>query len=573
VPTINVGQTPAAPSVPTINVTQAPAAPTANATQAPAAPAANPSCCVEDSSIRRPWRPGDRIADWLQNRNGSTIVTVVDPAPPVPGAVAQPVAPPSVVTGSTGSVVSDSKIIIDKAPDVTETKPWRPGERIVNWFGGKSQTSPAKVEPTKAPDTAKVDSVPPLPKSPDALKVQKIDDFLAQDNKTPEKKLQEKVAQAPPGPFSTAMGAQPEVKKNDAAVGPAEKKDMWGVGAPDSVLPPGKPADIGKVPPVAQTRVNDPLTMPERFADKRSMAGAIPTGDMMPGDPSMGGAMPLGSQSVMAARSGMVGQITYVPVPTVTVPQPFNPPLPPEPKMPSPPQLNSYVNAFTPPPQPKGTQEYSNQGMMPAQAMNPMMQHQMMMQQMAMYQQMLQQQAMNANGYPTMASQGPSTNFARQYQGPQAPNPVGPGPMIMPAAYAPLTYPPMMPQQPMPMQPVQQAGYQQPSPAASQVDQLIKVLRESPYPAQREWAAQSLTSYEWRAHPNIVPNLLQSASQDPAGSVRAGCVFCLGRMQAAVEPVFNTLNSMRNDIDPRVRQEVQQTLGRLGQTAAAPNGN
>jgi hypothetical protein len=133
---------------------------------------------------------------------------------------------------------------------------------------------------------------------------------------------------------------------------------------------------------------------------------------------------------------------------------------------------------------------------------------------------------------------------------------------------------PAMPQQPMmPQQPIQQAGFQQPTAqpgAAQQVDQLIRVLRESPYPAQREWAAQSLTSFEWRTHPNIVPSLLQSASQDPAGSVRAGCVYCLGRMQVAVEPVFSTLNMMRSDNDPRVRQEVQQSLIHLGQT---PTGN
>ena len=91
------------------------------------------------------------------------------------------------------------------------------------------------------------------------------------------------------------------------------------------------------------------------------------------------------------------------------------------------------------------------------------------------------------------------------------------------------------------------------------------MLRESSYPEQREWAAQSLVSFEWRAHPQIVPALLQSASQDPAASVRAGCVYCLGRMQAAVEPVFSTLHSLRNDIDPRVRQEVEQALVRLGQ--------
>jgi HEAT repeat protein len=102
------------------------------------------------------------------------------------------------------------------------------------------------------------------------------------------------------------------------------------------------------------------------------------------------------------------------------------------------------------------------------------------------------------------------------------------------------------------------------------VEQLIKVMRESPYPAQRQWAAQSLTSFEWRVHPQIVPALLQSASQDPAAGVRADCVTCLGRMQASVEPVFGILHAMRNDIDPRVRQAVEQAFVHLGQAPIAP---
>src|SRR5207247_8963331 len=97
-------------------------------------------------------------------------------------------------------------------------------------------------------------------------------------------------------------------------------------------------------------------------------------------------------------------------------------------------------------------------------------------------------------------------------------------------------------------------------------DQLIKVLMESPYPAQREWAAQSLTSYDWRAQPQIVSALVNSASQDPAASVRAGSVYCLGRMGASVESVRDTLQTLRNDGDARVRQEVDQALVRLGQT-------
>jgi hypothetical protein len=63
---------------------------------------------------------------------------------------------------------------------------------------------------------------------------------------------------------------------------------------------------------------------------------------------------------------------------------------------------------------------------------------------------------------------------------------------------------------------------------------------------------------------------LQSAAQDPAATVRAGCVTCLGRIQAAVEPVFGTLHAMRSDIDPRVRSAVEQAFVQLGQTPMAP---
>jgi hypothetical protein len=209
---------------------------------------------------------------------------------------------------------------------------------------------------------------------------------------------------------------------------------------------------------------------------------------------------------------------------------------------------------------------------MPGYAMNPYgmqrpMMNPMMGQQMPYPQQMI-------------VSQGPTANYSRQYMGPMPPqNPFATP--TMPAGYG---YPPMMPpqqpmmpqQQPMmPQQPmIQPASYQptmpSPSAQAQQVEQLIKVMRENAYPAQREWAAQMLASYEWRVHPQIVPALLQSASQDPAGTVRAGCVTCLGRMQAAVEPVFGTLHALRSDIDPRVRGAVEQAFVNLGQTPMAP---
>jgi hypothetical protein len=108
---------------------------------------------------------------------------------------------------------------------------------------------------------------------------------------------------------------------------------------------------------------------------------------------------------------------------------------------------------------------------------------------------------------------------------------------------------------------------------AARVQQMMRVLRESPYAPQREWAAQELVMFDWRSNPLLVPVLLESARNDPAGNVRASCVCALGRMQAAVEPVYGTLRGLRSDADPRVRQEVEQAFGRLGPQATPVRGN
>jgi hypothetical protein len=236
------------------------------------------------------------------------------------------------------------------------------------------------------------------------------------------------------------------------------------------------------------------------------------------------------------------------------------------------PQLNAYVNAFSPPPIPKGAvQPMQGMGYPTLAQQQWLYQQQMMaMQQYAYQQQMMAMYGYRPNGpmmagyIPQQPSSGPMSNVSRYYAGPMPPNPFGPPMMPMPA----------MP----PMPPIQRASFQQPAmpmqqpampmqqPAATQsAEQLIRVMRENPYPAQREWAAQSLTSFDWRNNPQIISALVQSATQDPAASVRAGCVYCLGRMGAAVDPVFAALQTMRNDIDPRVRTEVEQTMTRLGQ--------
>jgi hypothetical protein len=123
--------------------------------------------------------------------------------------------------------------------------------------------------------------------------------------------------------------------------------------------------------------------------------------------------------------------------------------------------------------------------------------------------------------------------------------------------------------QPMNHQPMN-PGYGQPMAnnanvnAEQQVKQLTSVLIESPYPAQREWAANTLATYNWRNNPQILHVLLQAARQDPAATVRAGCVYNLASMNVATEPVLTTLQTLQNDPDPRVRHEVQQAYSRMG---------
>ncbi len=314
---------------------------------------------------------------------------------------------------------------------------------------------------------------------------------------------------------------------------------------------------------------------------------------------------PLGSQSALAAKSGLHGPISYIPVPLVTVPNPARPPVPPEPKVPDAPKLNAFVNAFTPP-VPREAMEKQQQAMMMQQGIMPPQQGMMMppqqgyamnphqMQQQMMMQQAMMQQQMRPPVAISPYRQAISLNYAARYNGPQAPNPLGGGQPVAPAGFYPpmMQMPPMqgMPMQGMPMQgmmppmqgmapPVQPVAFQQPTtPAAPTatselVSQWTKLLKESPYPAQREQAAHTLATHDWRANPQVLTALIDAAKNDPAASVRVGCVYALGRTSAATEAVFGALQSLRSDSDERVRQEVDSALSRLQRGSSSASAN
>jgi hypothetical protein len=94
-------------------------------------------------------------------------------------------------------------------------------------------------------------------------------------------------------------------------------------------------------------------------------------------------------------------------------------------------------------------------------------------------------------------------------------------------------------------------------------NELLVTLRASLYPSQREWAADRLTTVDWRTQPQVIDGLVAAARTDPAPLVRVGCLRALARTRATCEPAIATARELKNDLDPRVRQEAEQTLSVL----------
>jgi hypothetical protein len=266
---------------------------------------------------------------------------------------------------------------------------------------------------------------------------------------------------------------------------------------------------------------------------------------------------PLGAGSVIQA-----GDPQFVPVPMVTIPDVAHRPAPPT-QIPQAPQPNQRLmaNAF-------------NSGMMPVAP--PM-----------------------ATGAMAGNAFGPNQYAAAMADGafhqgmPNARGYIAPG--FAPPGYGGMAYSPMLPPAPMgaAVQPgysvppggqmVAPAGYQmvapvgypmqgyassiQPlmQPVAPGIDlqSLINQLRDSMLPSQREWAAIKLSELDWRHQSIIVDSLVQSAKDDPAASVRAGCVHGLAKMNVGTQPVIALLNSLCSDPDSRVQHEASEALAKL----------
>ncbi len=285
--------------------------------------------------------------------------------------------------------------------------------------------------------------------------------------------------------------------------------------------------------------------------------------------------IPLGSRSVIEASNGFPTQ--YIPYPVITTPKPNHPPMPPPPAIPQAPNPTAHLNAFAPR---NWAQQMANapQAVMAHRRMpppTPMMagRHQMPPHHPMMagrYQMPPQAPHFRRPGMPPPNYSGFPTAAARQYPGPMPPNPMMARPGVAQVGYPhpypyPYQRPPQRPVYPRPNygnpNGVRQVSYQPPAQTINPgLRQSLAQLQDALSPSDREMAVMTLSQYDHRRSPEIVHALLAGAKKDPAGTVRAACVNALVRMQISVDEMSSTLNALKKDADPRVRQAVQRAL-------------
>jgi hypothetical protein len=392
--------------------------------------------------------------------------------------------------------------------------------------------------------------------------------------------------------------SKPAEKKPEVAKAPTPGwRDRW-----EKILPGRKaaakpPVDVSGLPR-AKKDGSDPIEKPGAFARK----GLVPT-DKTPagakkddpkavqaslktqtGTPSASpaaagsaesGSTPPGSGSVVAA-----GSPQYVPVPIVTLPpmtrngQPMlgSPPQAPQPNAGKYAPVNplvtpppGYANAFT---RPGPQRPVPAETIPPEGTLN------------AFSGPVIEGQGTPPPAVPALAAHSPGFNSTPNGY-PPPPHQTGRMPVLphgmpqmppqavawMPPQFVPANYyvsPAMANAQAM----MAQAGHHQAQYQGQQTALLMKMLSDSDYPSQREWAAEQLAVHH-AGSPLVPQALLAAASDDPAAMVRACCVLSLKKMGANSQAVASGLKQLQADKDPRVRDAVRETLTAFG-IAPAP---
>jgi hypothetical protein len=412
-------------------------------------------------------------------------------------------------------------------PATSPSSDWRQ-----SWGKADDHKSVASAKPTPVQEESKATTVSSLPHADS----QRPDPLKTPDRYT-QPKLEEKLNSSSSGSPANlnGVGSSP-LKTPDRSTQPKaeEKVNTSSSGSPaifnglgSSAVTPDRSAS-GKaveIKPVLNKQIT--VTPPQTMPVVTSVEGSR---------------MPSGARSVIDAGNASGESVHFVPVPIVTIPDARQAPTPPTPPMPFPSQG------------PAGAMQAS-----PSRAFGPAP---------------VTIDAGMANAFTAMPSKEQMAQATNAFGNGQP----AAGPMMAPR----MPYGNMPPNTNMVMaynqgRPAQMPVMQEMNPhgaSGQNVQQMVSTLRDSLYPSQREWAADSLAMVDWRTHPQVVQALMTAAKEDPAATVRAGCVRCLAKLNVNTMPVVTAVQALRSDTDPRVRQEAEQALSKLGasQSAVQPAG-
>jgi hypothetical protein len=370
------------------------------------------------------------------------------------------------------------------------------------------------------------------------------------------------VAAAPPTDWRQSWG-KTEDAKVPTTTKPAENSTESYLPSAKSVLPQADskhPDPLLQMPPQMPHQPNrspvdekpismksDPAVVPAAAVVSTTAAKPPATTVATPAQvysPSASMPVPLGAQSVIQAGNPGPGGVRYIPVPMVTIPDVHRAPVAP---MTNPAQAYrtpnfmtaganaNQTNAFAPAPARQSLVQATNAFGPGAPAVVNAPYGQSMVTPGSAG--MMAHTMSPSGSYPAMNSSVVSAGF----QGASLSS------SVVPAAYhTPREF----------LAPRAHLGTVKPT--AENIHQMEITLRDSLYPSQREWAAESMAAVDWRSHPQIVQALTMAAKEDPAPTVRASCVRCLATMKVNTPPVITVVRGLKTDSDPRVRQAAER---------------
>jgi hypothetical protein len=106
-----------------------------------------------------------------------------------------------------------------------------------------------------------------------------------------------------------------------------------------------------------------------------------------------------------------------------------------------------------------------------------------------------------------------------------------------------------------------------PADAMTEVEMLIKVLKDALGPSEREIAAMKLCTGPHRTSNDVIQALVTAAKEDPAPTVRTCCVACLFGLASYAPEVMPVIRELQSDADKNVAKAAIQAMANLEKAA------